>query len=126
MPLYGHELTHDLTTVDAGMRGITGKEKEGDFYGKVLLDLPVSPNKLTNMVGEGRRAAREGAKLFDPEGNEVGYVTSGQLSPTLGYPIAMGYVKRDAAAEGAKLEADIRGKRYPYTVVKGAFYKRDK
>ena len=108
------------------MRGITGKEKEGDFYGKILLDLPVSPNKLTNMVGEGRRAAREGAKLFDPEGNEVGYVTSGQLSPTLGYPIAMGYVKREAAGEGAKLEADIRGKRYPYTVVKGAFYKRDK
>ena len=136
MPLYGDELTAELTTVDAGMRGIVGKEKTGEFYGRVLLDLPVSTKKLVGLTGEGRRAARHGAELYvarteTPDTDQaaasapVGTVTSGLLSPTLGYPIALAYVDRAHSDVGTVLEADIRGKRYPMTLVKPPFYTRE-
>ena len=72
------------------------------------------------------------AQILDADGNRLGEVTSGALSPTLGYPVAMGYVTTDAAAEGgaaaegATVTVDIRGKAYPYTVVALPFYSREK
>ena len=73
-----------------------------------------------------RRAARTGAEIYAGE-QLVGTVTSGQPSPTLGHPIALALV--DTAAnleEGAEVEVDIRGKRYPFTVTKTPFYSREK
>ncbi|MDY6050701.1 MAG: glycine cleavage system aminomethyltransferase GcvT [Corynebacterium sp.] len=134
MPLYGDELTAELTTVDAGMRGIVGKEKVGDFYGRALLNLPVSDRKLVGLNGTGRRAARHGTELYVPAdaaapgadaAAPIGHVTSGLLSPTLGYPIALAYVDRTHSELGTVIEADIRGKRYPMTVVKPPFYTRE-
>ena len=125
MPLYGHELTEDLTPVDAGMRGVVGKDKEGEFFGKFLLDAPKSDSVLVGLVGEGKRPAREGAAIEDEDGNKVGEVTSGLPSPTLGYPIALGYVKREHKDVGNKLNVDIRGKKYPFEIVKKPFYKRE-
>ena len=83
------------------------------------------------VAGEGRRAARGGYEIFTAEGEQaIGKVTSGALSPTLGYPIAMAYVSAEAqdngVTEGATVEVDIRGKRHPYTVVKLPFYTREK
>ncbi|WP_151640803.1 glycine cleavage system aminomethyltransferase GcvT [Corynebacterium sp. 11A] len=123
MPLYGHELSEDLTPVDAGLRVLVGKNKTGEFYGDQLRELPTPQRKLVGLRGEGRRAARAGSVLYVGE-KRVGEITSGQLSPTLGHPIALAYVNADHAAEGTTLEADVRGKRQPMTIVARPFYKR--
>lgn len=51
-------------------------------------------------------------------------MTSGQLSPTLGHPIALAYANREYAATSRELEVDIRGRRQPFTVVELPFYRR--
>jgi aminomethyltransferase len=77
---------------------------------------------------EGRAPARAGATIVDAAGNEAGIVTSGGFSPSLSAPIAMGYVRRDVAADGTALFLLVRGKPLPATVVPMPFvphrYKR--
>jgi aminomethyltransferase len=58
------------------------------------------------------------------DGQEVGTVTSGQPSPTLGHPVALAFLDRAHAAEGTELDVDIRGKSHPFRVVPTPFYKR--
>jgi aminomethyltransferase len=78
---------------------------------------------LVGLVGDGRRAARHGYPVLNGD-TEVGTVTSGALSPTLGHPIAMAYVPPALTEPGTSLTVDIRGKAMPVTVVKLPFYKR--
>ncbi|WP_395641140.1 glycine cleavage T C-terminal barrel domain-containing protein, partial [Pseudolysinimonas sp.] len=78
---------------------------------------------LVGLTTEGKRAGRAGYPVFDAD-REVGVITSGALSPTLGYPIAMAYVDPDAA-ESTSLAVDVRGTRIPASVVKLPFYKRE-
>ncbi|AKE41607.1 glycine cleavage system T protein [Corynebacterium kutscheri] len=126
MPLYGNELSRELTPHDAGLGVLIGKKKEADFVAKdVLLNAQAPKKVLVGIVSDDRRAARSGALLFDAEGTEVGIVTSGQPSPTLGHPIALAYIRRDWATPGTHVHADIRGKRYPFKVVELPFYKRN-
>jgi aminomethyltransferase len=56
----------------------------------------------------------------------VGVITSGALSPTLGYPVAMAYVHPSVSALGTVVDVDIRGTRLPYTVTQLPFYRREK
>jgi aminomethyltransferase len=79
---------------------------------------------LVGLVGTGRRAARHGYPVVSEDGTEVGTVTSGALSPTLGHPIAMAYVPPSLSEPGTKLAVDIRGTATPVEVVKLPFYKR--
>jgi aminomethyltransferase len=73
--------------------------------------------------GSGRRAGREGYAVLS--GDEVvGRVTSGALSPTMGYPVAMAYVRSDLAAVGTALAVDVRGSAQPVEVVELPFYRR--
>jgi aminomethyltransferase len=78
---------------------------------------------LVGLTSEGRRAARSGAAV-SVDGTEVGTVTSGQPSPTLGHPIALAYVDRSAAEVGTAVTVDIRGKAHDFTVTELPFYKR--
>lgn len=127
MPLYGNELSLSLTPIDAGLGVLVGKKKEGDFVAKEKLLSGAAPTRLlVGLVSDGRRAARAHAELLDAEGNVVGEVTSGQPSPTLGHPIALAYVDAALTEPGTKLEASIRGKNYPFEVVKLPFYSRAK
>ena len=127
MPLYGNELNLTLTPIDAGLGVLVGKKKEGDFVAKEKLLSGTPPTRvLVGLTSTGRRAARAHAELFDADGTVVGEVTSGQPSPTLGHPIALAYVDTALAEPGTKLEADIRGKKYPFEVVKLPFYSRAK
>lgn len=124
MPLYGNELSTDLTPKDAGLGVLIGKKKSG-FFGKTALDAQPEPARvLVGLSSKGRRAARSGAALIDTAGNKVGEVTSGQPSPTLGHPVALAYLDRELSGTGTELEVDIRGKRYPFTVVETPFYQR--
>jgi aminomethyltransferase len=127
MPLYGHELTEAINPFEAGL-GFACHLVGYDFPGRdALLAIERRPLERTRIGLElsGRRAARQGATLLLGE-RLIGEVTSGTFSPTLGYPIAMGYVHPDAAAPGTELVVDIRGRREPARVVELPFYRRKK
>ncbi|AFM07770.1 glycine cleavage system aminomethyltransferase GcvT [Corynebacterium pseudotuberculosis] len=127
MPLYGSELSRDLSPRDAGLGMLVSKKKEGDFVGKEALSAPSTHTRvLVGLASSERRAARHGAEILDGDGNVVGTVTSGQPSPTLGHPIALAYVEKELSEVGTELTADIRGKKYPFTVVSLPFYSREK
>ncbi|MEJ6549934.1 glycine cleavage system aminomethyltransferase GcvT [Corynebacterium sp. USCH3] len=135
MPLYGNELSLQLTPVDAGLGILAATKSKEEFVGRdaiVRAKEEGTTQTLVGLVGEGRRAARGGYEIQDADGNRLGAVTSGALSPTLGYPVAMGYVSADAAADGgaaavgSTVTVDIRGKAHPYTVVALPFYSREK
>ncbi|MDY5153226.1 aminomethyltransferase [Actinobaculum suis] len=78
---------------------------------------------LVGLRGEGRRAARAGYEVFAADRN-IGHITSGVLSPILGYPIAMAYIDPAFAGEGTEISVDIRGKQFAFTVTTLPFYKR--
>lgn len=130
MPLYGHELNLDVNPYEAGFARVVRLERD-DFVGRdALLELSTkSPSrKLVGLVGEGKRAARADYPLFaDSESTvQIGIITSGALSPTLGYPVAMGYLETGLSEIGNTVSVDIRGTRLPMTIVKLPFYKRSK
>lgn len=125
MPLYGNELTMDTSPFEAGLGRVVRLNKE--FVGRdALASLSEQPvaRKLVGLQGEGRRAARSGYPVCDADGNEVGVVTSGALSPTLGYPIAMAYVDVALTEPATALAVDIRGRKEPFVVTSSQFYKR--
>ncbi|MCY1159054.1 MAG: gcvT [Citricoccus sp.] len=126
MPLYGQELTRDLTPYEAGLGPVVSFKKEEDFVGRAALEARRADGvsrKLVGLRGEGRRAAR-GHYPVSVDGSVVGEVTSGALSPTLGYPIAMAYVDNAHAEPGTEVQVDLRGKPLPFEVVSLPFYKR--
>ena len=121
LPLYGHDLSPDVDPVSAGLEFAISKarRKAGGFPGaqrilKLLAD--GTPTRRVGLALEGRMAAREGAPVFAGD-TQVGHVTSGGFSPTLGHPIAMAYVKSEQASDGTALEIEVRGKRLPARVV---------
>lgn len=126
MPLYGHELSASINPFEAGLGKVVRFDREEDFVGRAALEKLAasgSSKKLVGLVGEGKRAARADYELYS--GDEVvGVITSGILSPTLGYPISMAFVSPEHAEPGAELTADVRGTRLPMNVVKLPFYKR--
>lgn len=127
MPLYGHELGLDTHPVQAGLGRVVALTKEGDFVGRAAVEAgPPEPARvLVGLVAEGKRAGRAGYAVFDGE-TEVGTITSGALSPTLGYPIAMAYVDAAVSEPGTTLDIDVRGTRVPASIVQLPFYKRKK
>jgi aminomethyltransferase len=128
MPLYGNELTVELSPFQAGLGRVVKFEKSGDFVGRAALTERAETDEariLVGLRGAGRRAPRHGYRLLDGE-TEVGEVTSGALSPTLGYPIAMAYLTPALSEPGTKLSVDIRGKIEPVEVVALPFYRRAK
>ena len=124
MPLYGHELSTEITPVEAGM-GRAFAKKEADFVGKDALTGREPSVVIAGLTSEQRRAAREGSEIFLPgTEDKIGVVTSGQPSPTLGHPVALAHVQPEHAEIGTDVEIDIRGKRYPFTISATPFYKR--
>ena len=125
MPLYGHELGVDTFPAQAGLGRVVALAKEGDFVGRAASEAgPASTARvLVGLTTEGKRAGRAGYPVFDGD-REVGVITSGALSPTLGYPIAMAYVDPDVV-DSSELAIDVRGTRIAASVVKLPFYKRE-
>lgn len=131
MCLYGHDLDDSTTPVEGGLSWIVGKARRemGGFHGaEVILSqlLPVSKGgkgvkrRRVGLVVEGA-PAREGAVIVDGEGKEVGGVTSGCPSPTLGRNIAMGYVKNGLHKAGTEVGVVVRGKQRKAVVTKMPF-----
>ncbi|MGO2540960.1 MAG: glycine cleavage system aminomethyltransferase GcvT [Specibacter sp.] len=132
MPLYGNELSVSGHAYSAGLGPVVSLAKESDFIGKAALaaikesgDGVTSGRKLVGLKGVGRRAARGHYPVLK-DGATIGEVTSGQPSPSLGYPVALAYIDVEHAAVGTLLDVDLRGKAEPFEVVALPFYKREK
>lgn len=125
MPLYGHELSEEINPYQAGL-GFAVNLSDRSFVGRdALVQLKHDPTqpKRVGIELAGKRIPREGAAILVGS-QPVGHVTSGTFSPTLQRPIAMGYVRPDAAAVGNAVEVDIRGRTEPALVVALPFYRR--
>jgi len=125
MPLYGHELSTETFPVQAGVGRVVALGKPGDFVGRAAVENGPAPTArvLVGLAAEGKRAGRAGYPVLR-DGEAIGEVTSGALSPTLGIPIAMAYVDPDASAVGTELALDVRGTAIPARVVPLPFYSR--
>jgi aminomethyltransferase len=115
LPLYGHDLDEKTTPVMADLLFAVNKRRrtEGGFAGadRILAELGQGAvQKRIAFNVEGRQPVREGARILDEEGNEVGRVTSGGFSPSLEAPIGMGYVATALAEPGTALTLEQRGK----------------
>lgn len=121
MALYGHEITETIDPLSAGLDFAVSLDK--DFIGRDALkgiEAKGPHRTLRGLVLEGRRTARQGMAVT-AGGRELGVVTSGCLSPTLGKPIAMAYIE---AAHDGDVELAIGGGVVAATVVPLPFYKR--
>jgi aminomethyltransferase len=126
LPLYGHDIDRTTAPVEADLAFALSKRRraEGGFPGAQRIATELAEGALRKRVGlfvEGRQPVREGARVLDGEGNEVGKVTSGGFSPTLERPIAMAYVPVAAAAPGTRITVEQRGKIIAAEVVAMAF-----
>ncbi|MGC9503368.1 MAG: glycine cleavage system aminomethyltransferase GcvT [Baaleninema sp.] len=126
LSLYGQDIDTQTTPLEAGLKWLVHFDSKGDFIGRPLLERQREEGLRRRLVAlkmEGRHIARHGYAVYH-NGEEIGRVTSGAPSPTLGYPIALAYVRSDLAKVGNSLEVEVRGKLYPAQVVKKPFYRR--
>ena len=126
MALYGQDITDETTPLEAGLKWLVHLESTAEFIGRSVLEAQMEQGVQRRLVGlrmAGRNIARHDYPVLH-DGQVVGTVTSGTLSPTLGYPIALAYVPRTVAKVGQELSVEIRGKAYQAQVVKRPFYKR--
>ncbi|MCA8893625.1 MAG: glycine cleavage system aminomethyltransferase GcvT, partial [Amphiplicatus sp.] len=124
--LYGHDLNKEISPVEGAIDFIIGKRRreEGGFPGapRILKELAEGPAKLrVGIKPEGRAPAREGVEIQSADGKRIGEITSGGFGPTVGGPIAMGYVEKAYAATGTSLQLMVRGKALPASVVELPF-----
>ncbi|TNJ42060.1 glycine cleavage system aminomethyltransferase GcvT [Phaeobacter sp. B1627] len=125
--LYGHDIDADTRPLEAALGWAIqkvrrpGGAREGGFPGaaKVFADLNgAAPRKRVGLRPDGRAPMREGVELFASAegGAPIGRITSGGFGPTVGGPVAMGYVNRDYATPYTQIFGELRGKRMPVTI----------
>jgi aminomethyltransferase len=128
MPLYGNELGRDVTPIEAGLGRVVRLDKPGDFVGREALaaiaaDIEAGggpARELIGLIARSRRIPRHGYPVLS-DGAEVGTVTSGAPSPTLGVPIAMAFVARGAKGP---FGVNVRGRIEPADRAELPFYRR--
>ena len=120
LPLYGHDMNPEFDPIEANAAFAVSKRRraESGFFGsdRILNALANGPaRKLVGLSVEGKMPVREGAPVFAGD-THVGVITSGGFGPSVGAPIAMGYIDAGHNATGSSLEAEVRGKRVSVTV----------
>ncbi len=121
LPLYGHDLDEAIDPVqgDLGFAISKRRRTEGGFHGSKRILMALTQGTDKKRVGfavEGKMPVREGAPVYAGDA-PIGVMTSGGFAPSVNAPIAMGFVATKHAEIGTKLEAEVRGKRVPVTVV---------
>lgn len=130
--LYGHDIDTGTTPVQASLTWAiqkvrrAGGAREGRFPGADTILSEIMEGAARTRVGlipEGRAPMREGVPLFahDDGGEQIGAITSGGFGPTVGGPVAMGYVPTELSTGGTVVYGELRGKRLPMTVSKMPF-----
>lgn len=125
MPLYGHELLESINPLEADLEFAVNL-KDRQFVGSEALSSIKTKGLVRKRVGievQGKRPPREGYAIF-ANGERVGELSSGAMSPTLQKGVGMGYVPLALANPGQEIEVDLRGTREKATIVKMPFYKR--
>jgi aminomethyltransferase len=120
--LYGNDIDELTSPIEAGLTWVIGKRRKlnWDFPGGLLMRDQLdngAPRRRVGIRPDGRTPARALTTIMADDGTEAGTVTSGGFGPSVNGPIAMGYVRKDLAADGTKLNLIVRGKTIPATVV---------
>ena len=126
LPLYGHELTADITPIEASLSMFARLEKP-EFIGKEALEKQKAEGVTRRIVGielEGKAVPRQGYPV-EVNGEVVGEVTTGYNSISTGKSVAMAMVKKEYAKLGTPVEIRIRKKTFPGVVVKKRFYEKN-
>lgn len=121
LPLYGHDLDEETDPVETNLMFALSKRRRatGGFPGAaaILAKHEAGPSRRrVGLTVDGRMPVREGAPIFAGD-THIGVVTSGGFAPSVNAPIAMGYVSANYSAPDTRLEAEVRGKRVPMTVM---------
>ena len=124
--LYGHDIDTTTTPIEADLNWAIGKRRreEGGFPGADIILDQLKNGTARKRVGirpEGRAPAREHTELTDAHGRRIGEITSGGFGPSVGAPVAMGYVETASASEGTEINAMVRGKVLPARVASMPF-----
>jgi aminomethyltransferase len=128
MHLYGQDLSDTTTPLEAGLGWLVHLDTKGDFIGRDILVQQKEQGVDRKLVGlnmQGRYIARHDYPIIIDR-QQVGIVTSGTMSLTLGQAIALAYVPTEFAKLGQIVEVEIRSKLYPATIVKKPFYRAKK
>jgi aminomethyltransferase len=128
LPLYGHEISDTIDVWEAGLDRFCKMEK-AEFIGRTALEKAKAEGVKRTLVGlemVERGIARDGYKVLDGGGSEIGYVTSGSPAPFLKKNIGLAYVPLEFAALGTMVKVEIRGQGVGAAVVPTPFYKRPK
>jgi len=127
-PLHGHELSEDITPLEAGLGWSVRLDTHGNFIGKAALlaqRANGSTRHFTCFVMQQKSIPRAGDKFLALDGRVMGFVTSGSISPTLDKPIGVGYIEGDTPlAPGTVISVEIRGNALPAMVVERPFYSK--
>lgn len=124
--LYGQDIGPDTTPIEAGLAWTIAKRRreEGGFPGaRIIQDQLASgpPRKRVGIAPDGRAPARAHTEILDDDGKSVGEITSGGFGPSIGRPVAMGYVAAQAAHADAQVQVVVRGKPLPARLTKLPF-----
>jgi aminomethyltransferase len=128
LPLYGHEISDTINVWEAGLDRFCKLEKP-EFIGRAALEKAKAAGVKRTLVGlemSERGIARDGYKVLDGRGREIGFVTSGSPAPFLKKNIALAYVPNEFGAVGTAVKVEIRGQGVGAVVVPTPFYKRPK
>jgi len=128
LPLYGHEISDTINVWEAGLDRFCKMEK-AEFIGRKSLENARAAGLKRTLVGlemTERGIARDGYKVLDDRGREIGYVTSGSPAPFLKKNIALAYVPAEFGLIGTRLKVEIRNQGVGAAVVPTPFYKRPK
>jgi aminomethyltransferase len=128
LPLYGHEISDTINVWEAGLDRFCKMEKP-DFIGRASLEKAKVVGTKRELVGLEmleRGIARDGYKVLDLTGREIGYVTSGSPAPFLKKNIALAYVPTEFVTVGTELKVEIRGQGVKVQVVPTPFYRKPK
>lgn len=127
LPLYGQELSKDISPLEAGIGFAVKTAKSVPFIGQEALQKQKETGLARKTVGLnmiGRGIPRTGYRILSEMGEPVGFVTSGTHSPTLKKPIALAIVDAEFSGKGTKMQVEIRSKTAEAEVVPVPFYKK--
>jgi len=128
LPLYGHEISDEITPVEAGLKYFVKLKSDSDFLGKDALIDQMENHLNRRIVGlelEQKAIPREGYKVFKDD-QEIGYITTGYLSITSKKPIALAMINRPHTKKGTNVFVQIRNKMIPGFVRDKKFLKDNK
>jgi aminomethyltransferase len=127
LPLHGHELGAGITSLQANLEWVVAWNKE-NFRGKSALENEKTRGVARTLMGisiDGRRPARDGTRVLDENNQDIGFISSGNFSPTLGHCIALAFVNPTVKV-GDAVQLDVRGTLLPGAVVTTPFVAKKK